>query len=111
MKGLAQVILAATPLALIILYYSLSGQEQVRTDQVVQEAKQVVQEASFDLEFERMQRSIMDNPMTEDEIRKRIAEIEKIKSDAEKLGKKMDQKWQQSQSELDELRQALKEYE
>jgi hypothetical protein len=110
MKGIAGIILAATPLAAIILYFALFGQQQVRTEQVKHEAKQQVEEAKFDLEFEQMNREMSGNPMTPQEIAERQKEIDGHKQKAAAIEQRNSSLEAQSDADLKELRQAMEEH-
>lgn len=107
MKGVASAILAATPLAALILYFALSGQQQVRTDQQRVEVKQQIEAAQFDLEFEQMSRDISNKPMTAEELAKKKAEIEALKKKAETWDNRFDAEFEQMDKELAELKSAL----
>ncbi len=107
MKGVASAILAATPLAALILYFALSGQQQVRTDQQRVEVKQQIEAAQFDLEFEQMSRDITNKPMTAEELANKKAEIEALKKKAETWDNRFDAEFEQMDKELAELKSAL----
>lgn len=107
MKGVASAILAATPLAALILYFALSGQQQVRTDQQRIEVNQRIEAAQFDLEFEQMNRDISNQPMTEAELAKKKAEIEALKKKAETWDSRFDAEFEQMDKELGELKAAI----
>lgn len=107
MKGVASAILAATPLAALILYFALSGQQQVRTDQQRIEINQRIETAKFDLEFEQMSRDISNRPMTAEEVAIRQAHIEELKKKADTWETRFDAEFEQMDRELGELRAAL----
>tara|TARA_Y100000782_G_scaffold115582_1_gene160812 strand:- start:6502 stop:6861 length:360 start_codon:yes stop_codon:yes gene_type:complete len=107
MKGVASAILAATPLAALILYFALSGQQQVRTDQQRVEVKQQIEAAQFDLEFEQMSRDISNKPMTAEELAKKKAVIEALKKKSETWDSRFDAEFEQMDKELAELKSAL----
>lgn len=109
MKGVAGAILAATPLAALVLYFALSGQQQVRTDQQRHEVKQQIEEAKFDLEFEQMSRDMSGQPMTSGELAKKQAVIEELKNKAEGWDRRFDAEFDQADKELAELKAALEE--
>lgn len=108
-NGFASAILAATPLAAIILYFALSGQQQVRTDQERHEAKQKIEEAKFDLEFDQMSSDIAGKPMTPEEIAKRKETIAKLKEKADKWDKRFDSEFKKMDEEMAELKKAIEE--
>jgi len=109
MKGIAGILLAATPLAALILYFALAGQQQVRNDQVTHETKQVVDEAKFDLEFEKANREISGKPMTTEEIEAKQKAIDELSNQAKEVSKKSEQINAQSEADLKDLRSAMED--
>lgn len=109
MKGVAGAILAATPLAAIVLYFALSGNQQVRVDQQRLETNFKIDNAEFDLEFDIANREISNKPMSTNEYAKRKAEIEALKSSADRWNKRFDEDFDQMDSELAELKEAINE--
>lgn len=109
MKGVAGAILAATPLAAIVLYFALSGNQQVRVDQQRIETSFKIDNAEFDLEFDIANREISNNPMTKKEYSNRKSEIEVLKSSADRWNKRFDEDFKNMDSELAELKEAINE--
>lgn len=52
MKSFFQALLVATPLAAIILFFSLQGKEEIKAEQHLQQAGQALQEEKFDADFD-----------------------------------------------------------
>jgi hypothetical protein len=109
MKGIAGVILAATPLALIVLYYALSGGQQVRVDQQRMQTDFKVIDAKFDLEFDLANREIDKKPMAPEELAKRKTEIAKLENDWKKWEERFDGDFAKMDAELEELKGAINE--
>lgn len=51
MKNIFQALLITAPLAALVLFFALTGKEEVKNDQRVQEATQTLKEQAFDDEF------------------------------------------------------------
>ena len=51
MKNIFQALLITAPLAALVLFFALTGKEEVKNDQRVQEATQTLKEQQFDNEF------------------------------------------------------------
>ncbi|MFN4186938.1 MAG: hypothetical protein ACK4FN_02805 [Acinetobacter johnsonii] len=109
MKGLSGGVLAATPLALIILYFALSGQQLVRTDQQRVEIKQQIDESKFDLEFEKLSSEISGKPMTADAISKKEEEITELRKKSGVLDERLEAELKKAEQELAELKAAIEE--
>jgi TolA-binding protein len=52
MKEIFHGLLVVTPLAALVLFFALTGKEEVKNDQRVQEATQTLKEQKFDNEFD-----------------------------------------------------------
>lgn len=107
MKGIAGVLLAATPLAILVLYFALTGQKQIQIDQKQHEIKVDIDNAKFDLEFEALTGSIQGKPLTEKYIvdkKSKIAELEKKKDE---WNNAFDAEFKKSSEELNELKDAI----
>lgn len=52
MKNIFQALLITAPLAALVLFFALTGKEEVKNDQRVQEATQTLKEQQFDNEFQ-----------------------------------------------------------
>ena len=50
-KGIFHALLIATPLAAIVLFFSLTGKEEVKQEQRLQQATQKLEEQKFDNDF------------------------------------------------------------
>lgn len=109
MKGLAGVILAATPLAALVLYFALSGNQQVRVDQQRIESNFEVDNAKFDLEFDIASREISKNPMSTEEKQERVKEIDQLSNEADRWNNRFDEDFAQMDAELAELKEAFNE--
>lgn len=109
MKGIAGAILAATPLAALVLYFALSGQQQVRTDQQRHEVNQKIEKAKFDLEFDQMNREISGQAMSVKEKAERQAVIDALKDKADTWDRRFDAEFEQADKELSELKAALED--
>ena len=108
-NGFAQAILAATPLAAIILYFTLSGQQQVRTDQQKMEVTKEIATERFDLEFDALNQELSGTPMTEKEKAERLEKIDELETKKEKWDQKFDAEFEKTEADLKELRKALAE--
>lgn len=108
-NGIAAAIFAAVPLAVIILYFALSGQQQVRTDQQRHEVRQELEAEKFDLEFDLMNRGINGEPMTTEEVAQRKEKIAKLKEKADQWDKRFDSEFQQMDEEMADLKKAIEE--
>lgn len=106
-KGFGAAILAATPLAAIILYFALSGQQQVRTDQQRHEIKQEIDTAKFDLEFDQASRDLDRNPMSQSEIDARKSEIATLEKKAENWDRRFDEEFKQMDEDMVNLKKAI----
>lgn len=109
MKGLAGVILAATPLAAVVLYFALSGNQQVRVDQQRIESNFKVDNAKFDLEFDVASREISGDPMSAEEKGERVKQINGLQANADKWNQRFDEDFAQMDTELAELKEAFNE--
>ncbi|WP_020405260.1 hypothetical protein [Hahella ganghwensis] len=108
-KGVFAAIFAAIPLTGLILYFALTGQQQVRTDQQRHEVRQEIEAEKFDLEFDQMSRDINGEPMTPEEIAKRKEKIAKLKEKADQWDKRFDAEFQQMDEEMADLKKAIEE--
>ena len=108
-NGIAAAIFAAVPMAAIILYFALSGQQQVRTDQQRHEVRQEIEAEKFDLEFDQMNRDINGEPMTAEEVAQRKEKIAKLKEEADQWDKRFDAEFQQMDEEMADLKKAIEE--
>jgi len=109
MKGIGAALLAAAPLAAVVLYFSLSGQQEIKTEQRQQDVHQRVEEAKFDLEFERMSKEISGETLTPEKEAERLAEIDKLRKDAADLDAKAAKEQAKAEQDLAELEAAFAE--
>ncbi len=107
MKGLAQTLLAVTPLAFIILYFSLSQQKQIQIEQKSFEAVQEVEEAKFNKEFAEMSAEIRGLPLSEEKKAILEEEIKKKKKKLDKWETEFDKQFKESDKALEILREEI----
>ena len=107
MNGVAQAILAATPLAALILYFALSGQHQVQVDQQRLESKQELDEAVFDLEFKQANSEITGKPISVKELEQREHVIVVLKDKVKSWDREFDAEMERMDDDLDQLKEAL----
>lgn len=107
MSGISGVILAATPLAGIILYFALSGNQQVRVDQQKVESNLKVEAAKFDLDFDLANHDISNTQMSPKELAGRKAEIAKLQTESDRWNDKFDKSFEAADSDLSDLKEAI----
>lgn len=109
MNGWVQAILAATPLAGIILYFTLSGQQQVRTDQQRSQVKQEINNAEFDRDFERMNADISGTTLSQEREEQHQQKIDALEAKAGQWDNTFDQQFEKMDGEMADLEKAMKE--
>ena len=109
MNGIAQAILAVTPLAALVLYFALSGQKQVRTDQQLHDVKQEIEETQFDIEFELMSQEISGNPADSDKLASKQTKLNALKKKEDAWERQFDAEFQKQSEELDQLKDSFKD--
>jgi biopolymer transport protein ExbB/TolQ len=114
MNGIAQAILAATPLAGLVLYFALSGQQEVKVDQKRYEVNHEIQQGEFDLEFVKIFQALADQDASEEERAKGMKkvsdmelEIAALKEEEKHFETVYDAQYKNKEKELEQLRSAL----
>ncbi|AKH70902.1 hypothetical protein IMCC21906_03265 (plasmid) [Spongiibacter sp. IMCC21906] len=114
MNGIAQAILAATPLAGLVLYFALSGQQEVKVEQKRYDVGHEIQQKEFDLEFQEMRQAIAGSSSSEEDLARweeKSHQIEQdlasLREDKADIDSTYDVSFQQKEVELKQLRAAL----
>jgi hypothetical protein len=109
MNGFAQAILAATPIAAILLYFVMTGQQQVRTDQQVRDVKQDIAMTEFDLAFDKMNNEIDGTEMTPEELAAYQEKLKQLKLKQTAWEQQFDKEFEDMEKDLLKLKEAFKE--